>query len=212
MPTPNIKIFQKSDLGSLNLPLPIYNTVIIGEATNKEGKEFSIFIGLDKNMVTQLKALSLDENDVELQNNTSDLKRFGEGLYEDWYKKNRTPFALAHGDTNTLAAIIWLGPKPLGRKSLKHLSNEQISKDETELNNKDWHTLSARCYAPFRGTGVMKYFGNFVVDFYLKKFPGIKLWSTIERGNTASLNLFLSLGFIIKEEISDDTSIVTVKE
>ncbi len=198
-----MEITPKSNLEPFSLPLLIYNTVVIGEATSKEGKQFSIFIGLDKNMATQLKALSLDESDVELQKNTSDLKRFGEGSYEDWYKKNRTPFALFDNATNTLAAIIWFGSKPLGRKSLKHLSSEQLAEDETKLNSENWHTISYRSYPGFRGKGLMKDFGSFAIGVYIRKFPNIKLWTSTNEENTAGTAYASALGFKLNEEASD---------
>ena len=88
-------------------PLPIYRTIKIGEAFSKDKEKFFIIVGLDKKMIEQLKKLSIDENDIELQKNTSDLKRFGLGSYKNWYKKERTPFILVHTNTNTLAAIVW---------------------------------------------------------------------------------------------------------
>src|SRR3989344_5796473 len=111
IPLENIKI--------PSLPLPVYENIKIADCTSKDGEEFSIFVGLDKNLIEQLKKYSLDENDTELQKNTGDMKRFGLGSYEDWYKKERTPFALVQKNTNTLAALIWFGPKFLGKKSMK---------------------------------------------------------------------------------------------
>jgi hypothetical protein len=198
-----MEIITKENIQSLKFPLQIYETIKIGEVTSKNGEIFSIFAGLNEEMVAQLKTLSLNENDIELQKNTSDKKRFGEGPYEDWYKKNRTPFVLVHNGTNALAALIWFGPKPLGRKSLKHLSNEELKENEAELDSKNWHTISYRCYPAFRGKGLMKSFGNFTIDLYLKKFPGINIWASANEENMAGIAYATSLGFKLAEEACD---------
>ena len=171
----------------MKLPLPIYESVKI-----KEDGDFSIFVGLDKEHVEQLKKLSLDKSDVNLQKNTGDRKRFGEGSYEDWYLKNRTPFALIHNPTNALAALVWFGPKPLheGCKC---------------------HAVGWRSYIPFRGKGIMKDFSKFCIDFYLEKIPGTGLWVLIKKGNTGSVVLAEVLGFKVDEKYSDDISIVMAK-
>ncbi|MDP4114320.1 MAG: hypothetical protein Q8924_19655, partial [Bacillota bacterium] len=112
-------------LQELRLPIPLYATFHIGNAIGRDGDGFMVFSGLDKNLVSQLKKYSLDEGDKELQENTSDKKRFGEGSYEEWYAKNRVPFALVNAKTGTLAALAWFGPSPLGQKSLKYLSEKE---------------------------------------------------------------------------------------
>ena len=107
------------------LPIPIYTSARIGSMRSRDGETFTMYAGLEIDQVAQLRAYSLDETDEEIQKNTSDRQRFGEGSYEKWYAKGRVPFALVHDATGTLAAITWFGPKPLGRKSLKHLSEEE---------------------------------------------------------------------------------------
>jgi RimJ/RimL family protein N-acetyltransferase len=108
-----------------------------------------------------------------------------------------------HTKTNTLAAIVWFGPKPLGRKSLKHLTEKELKEDESKVDSENWHTISYRCYPIFRGQGLMKYFVNFVMNIYLKKFPQIKIWAGINIKNKASEALARRLGFRIVEESSD---------
>src|SRR6185369_6859766 len=107
---------------ALVFPLPLYESVPIAEATSRDGESFMIVAGLDKHMAEQVKQYSLDESDSELIENTSDKRRFGEGSYEEWYSKQRTPFALIHEKTDTVTAICWFGPKAFGRKSMKYLS------------------------------------------------------------------------------------------
>src|SRR3989338_2951915 len=178
---------------SVSIPLKLYNSVHIADATSRDGEGFYIFLGLNKEMVTQLKEYSLDKSDTDRQNNTSDRKRFGEGKYEDWYRKERTPFALVHKETNKLAALVWFGPKPL-------LS------DGNNLQATAW-----RAYPLFRGKGIMKNFTAFAMDFYREKISGVKFWAVLKKENTGSAGLASSLGFQILPEKSDDASIVMIK-
>lgn len=198
-----MQITPRDNVEDFSLPLPIYKSIHMADAVNENGEQFKIFVGMDKKMVIELKKLSSDETDTELQKNTSDFKRFYEEGYQKWYKKGRTPFALMHNRTNNLAGIIWLGPKLLGRKSRKHLSAKQLMEDESKLDARNWHTISYRSYLPFRGKGLMGSFGKFVVDFYLKKFPNIKLWTSTNNENTTGTAYASSLGFKLNEEVSD---------
>lgn len=184
-----MEIIRKENIESFSLPLPIYQTIHIADAVNKDGEKFKILVGLDEELVRQLKKYSLDESDGDLQNNTKDRERFGVGSYESWYEKNRTPFALVHSETNTLAALVWFGPKPLheGCKC---------------------HSLGWRSYNPFRGKGVMKDFAKFAMDFYLEKVPNTKLWAAIKSENIGSYKLSEALGFKKSEQYSNNTSIV----
>jgi len=197
-----MKIISKSNLKLPAFPLPIYKSIEIAKSTGDMG-EFSIYVGLDKKRVAELKNLSLDKSDTDLQKNTSDLKRFGKGSYEKWYKKNRTPFALVYNDTNSLAGLIWFGPKLLGLKSLKHLSNKELTEEKNSLYGGVWHTISYRSYPNFRGKGLMKDFGIFVMGIYLKKFPNIKLWNSTNEENNAGTKYATSLGFKLNEKLSD---------
>ncbi|OGI62947.1 hypothetical protein A2818_00295 [Candidatus Nomurabacteria bacterium RIFCSPHIGHO2_01_FULL_40_12] len=183
-PKPNI-IFS--------LLLPVYKSIYIADAISKDEENFSIFIGLDEKMAAELKKLSLDKSDTDIQQNTSDLKRFGEGSYENWYKKNRTPFILVHRATNALAGLIWFGPEPLhdGCKC---------------------HTAGWRSYNPWRGKGLMKDFTKFAMDIYMSKFPDIKFWINAKKENTGSIRLAEYLGFKVSEKYSDSISIVMVKD
>jgi len=192
-----MKITPQNNIPGFSLPLPIYNSIHIADAIGRDGEEFGVFIGLDKKYAEQLKQLSLDKKDVDLQKNTGDKKRFGEGLYEDWYKKNRTPFTLVHKQTDILAAIAWFGPEPL-------LSNKA-----------NWHTAAWRSYNPFRGKGLMKNFTDFVMNIYTQNVKNtgseIKLWIAVKRGNPGSFKLASALGFQVLEEASDEFSLVMTK-
>jgi Acetyltransferase (GNAT) family len=173
--------------------IPLYESHPLGSIRSKDGRIFSILIGLDRDLVSQLKERSLDTSDIELQNNTSDFKRFGEGSYEEWYEKDRTPYALVSED-GKLAALAWFGSKPLGRKSLRFLSDEELAK-ENEQEKTHWHTIVYRSYAPFRGIGVVTPFVRFAMNDYKKRYPDAKLWAGISTDNAASIALATKLGF-----------------
>jgi hypothetical protein len=192
------------------VPLLLHTAVLIGTATNR-GEDFDIYLGLDNGMATKLKMLSLNQGDEALQENTSDLERFGKGSYEDWYSKGRTPFALVHRSSGALAAFVWFGPKELGRKSMKHLSDEE-RKDEYKESGGDWHTIAFRSYPPFRGTGVMTDFVKSATDIYMKYFPNAKLWTFNSRSNPASVALSEKLGYKIDESLSDATTVTMIKQ
>lgn len=183
--------------------LGLYESRELGTAENENGR-FKIVEGLTKELVEQLKERSLDLSDVELKK-TSDYERFGIGSYEEWRGiKERTMFALVT-DTGTLAAIAWLGPKPLARKSMKHLPKEEARRDERSLDSGAWHTIVYRSYAPFRGKGLMKDFVRFVMEKYQSRYPGSKLWAGIFTDNPASIGLSKALGFTEASKEGDET-------
>src|SRR5262249_38291382 len=157
---------------------------------------------LDGQMATRLRELSLDQNDTALQENTSDFKRFGELGYEEWYSKGRVPFALIHRNTGDLAAFVWFGPKALGRKSMKHLSSEELE-SENLIADQSWHTIAFRSYPPYRGAGIMRKFVEAATDVYQNYFPEAKLWTSNSRSNEASVRLSEKLGYNIDESLSD---------
>jgi len=189
------------------LPPPLYVSHEIGTVTAKDGRTFNAVMGLPKELVEQLKERSLDLSDTELQENSSDYKRFGEGSYEEWYAKERTTFALVDPANGKLAAVGWLGPKPLGRDSAKHLSEDEQGVDERALASGDWHTISFRSYGEYRGVGLMKEFSKLVLDAYKKGYPNAKIWSITDRTNKGSTKLSESMGLIEHPE-STDTRIV----
>jgi hypothetical protein len=188
-----MEIIPKENLKNFPIPLPIYEKVEIADAISRDGENFTITVGLDKDLVYQLVKYSLDKNDTELQKNTGDMARFGIGSYEDWYKKNRTPFCLIHKDTNKLAALVWFGPKPAHEGCKCHASA--------------W-----RSYIPFRGKGVMKDFTKYAIYFYIKSVPNTNLWAEIKNNNQASIDLAKKLGFVVDEILSDNISTVLGKK
>lgn len=195
---------------NLSLPLPLYQTMQIGRMTGRDGTRFDIIVGLDRALTEQLKEKSLDESDVDIQKNTSDRERFGKGSYTDWYSKGRTPFALVEAGNRSLAALVWFGPKPLGRKSLSHLSEMEKLQDETKMDAGNWHTLVYRSYPPFRGTGIMKAFTRSCIGAYRHAFPQAKFWVGIHTENPASVGLAQSLGLVVDTARSDPAQHHTV--
>lgn len=186
---------------AFSLPLPLYGTIKLGTLTAQDGEEFSIWIGADKETADKVREKSLDASDTDIQNNTSDRKRFGEGSYEEWYSKDRTPFALIHS-SGALAAFAWFGPKPLGRKSLKYLSDEERAK-ELEQTEDVWHTLVYRSYLPFRGKGLMGDFVRFCMGIYKGHYPSAKLWVGMSADNAGSAGLASKLGFMRRDDLFD---------
>jgi GNAT superfamily N-acetyltransferase len=190
--------------------MQIYETKKIGDIVSRDGDKFSVFLGLDKDLIKQLKNYSLDESDIDLQKNTGDRARFGIGSYEDWYKKGRTPFALVHDNTHTLSAFVWLGPKSFGKKSIKFGKEAEEKEDIKD----SWHTLAVRSYAPFRGKGITKVFCNFVLDFYKREFGSVSVWAGMDDRNESVLRLSEALGFTKREDLSDLNShwLIMIKE
>jgi len=205
----SILITKKKDADSLPFPPPVYVSGEIAEA-EKDGTRFTVVLGLDKALVRELKDRSLDESDEAIQALTSDRKRFGEGSYEEWYAKDRVPFALVSEKDKKLAALIWFGPKKLGEKSLKHAPPETDAHSE-ESGGVDWHTLAYCSYPPFRGTGIMKDFVNFTIGVYLSHHIGARLWAIIDRHNPASMRLAEKLNFTALDERSDESHVVMVR-
>lgn len=187
----------------MQLPLPLYDSVPLGTVTDRTGERFTLVAGLSRELVGQLVERSLDTSDVEIQQNTSDRERFGTGSYEAWYGKGRVPFALVHDATGKLAALAWYGPKPLGRKSLKHLPPEERVQDERAMDADNWHTVVYRSYPPYRGQGVMKGFVRETMRLYREAYPQARFWAGIHSENPASIGLATALGFVIDPECSN---------
>lgn len=179
----------------------MYDRAVIGSLTSRDGEAFDIVFGLDKVLVEQLVKYSLNTSDVELQKHTSDHQRFGNGSYEEWFGKGRTPYALVSAG-NELAALAWFGPKPIGRKSLRYLSEAEL-KEEYSQPTGDAHTVVYRSYGQFRGKGLMTRFMQFAIQDYKARYPEAKLWAGVSSHNEASVALANKLGFIYSEEYSD---------
>lgn len=185
-----------------SLSLALYGRVRIGTLETDAGLRFAFSLGLSQAEAGQLKSLSLAD-DLALRENTSDYERFGTGSYEVWYAKGRSIFALTDETSGALAAIVWYGPKPLGRKSLKHLSPEEQAREHESVKDAgDWHTIVFRSYPPYRGTGIMTGFAQATLDIYKKYYPAARLWAGINGMNAGSIRLCEKLGFHRDESIS----------
>lgn len=194
-------------------PLPVRGSVLLAEAVSSDETSFEIVEGLSETLIAQLRERSLDAGDEELKN-TSDYERFGKGSYEDWYaSKERTLFALVEKKSGVLAGLTWFGPKPLGRKSMKHLSETERAENKREIDSGNWHTIVYRSYAPFRGKGLMKDFVRFSMETYMARHPDGKMWAGIFAENPASAGLATALGFnVLEKEKTDTGEIIMVKE
>lgn len=192
------------------VPLRLFEKIFIGSAENN-GESFDVYMGLDEDLATQLREFSLDLLDTALQENTSDFARFGEEGYEKWYSKGRVPFALVHRESGAMAALVWFGPKPLGRKSFKHLSQTE-RESENLVSSDEWHTIVFRSYPPFRGTGIMRKFVEATTTVYENYFPGAKIWAGISRTNPASLALAEKLNYHEDTEHSDSRWVAMIRD
>ena len=192
-----MKIIPRDKVKNYSLPLPLYESLHIADAIARDGSEFDLLVGLDRQGAEKLRERALDDSDNALQDFTGDRQRFVESTYESWYEKNRTIFALVHKQSDDLAAVIWFGPKPLGKKSPK------FGQDDGQKEDSEWHTISFRSYPQYRGKGMMKNFSEYVTDIYKRYFPRAKLWTGTDDRNTAFIRLITSLGFSVDEESSD---------
>ena len=198
-----MKVTLDSAALPISLPLGLYETATIGLVETDAGHTFRLQIGLDTEGAAKLRELSLAD-DPALRENTSDYERFGAGSYEAWYAKGRSIFALVDESNSPLAAIAWYGPKPLGRKSIKHLSEEDRAREaESTKEAGDWHTIVFRSYPPYRGIGIMTDFVRTTLDLYLKYFPSARIWAGINGTNAGSIRLCEKLGFAKDETISN---------
>ncbi len=180
---------------------PIFERATIGEINARDNEAFDVVIGLDRSLVEQLVAYSTDEADMDLRAHTSDSHRFGKGSYEEWFSKGRTPYAAVSGN-GVLAALAWFGPKPIGRKSLRYLSEAELKEEYSQARG-DAHTVVYRSYGAYRGRGLMTKFMQFVIQDYKARHPDAKLWAGVSSHNEASVALSKKLGFVYSEEYSD---------
>jgi hypothetical protein len=185
----------------------LYEFEEIGRIANKRGEDFSVIIGLSEDLAKQLRRRSLDKEDIELMENTSDLDRFGYGSYEKWFE-NRTPFAVvtSHGE---LAAFAWFGPKPYGQKSMKHMSPGARAEEQVTDTN-GWHTVSFRSYEPYRATGIMRPFMEKAMAAYKELHPDAKIWAIIDSKNASSIALSERLGFAIAPQEDQAFTLMTL--
>lgn len=185
--------------GDFRLPLPLYERIGLTPIHGFD-RGFTVALGLDRKLVSELKSRSLDMNDAALQKGTSDYRRFGVGSYEAWYAKGRIPFALVDGK-GALAALIWFGPEPLP-SDIGYKSGRP----------EEWDTIAFRSYEPYRGKRLMKPFGSVALAFFAKHRSGRKLWLETNVDNTAGLRLYEKLGFTARGTRQGNGRIVMTRE
>lgn len=174
----------RNDFVPEKVPLALFESHPIASLKTGSGEVFTLVLGLSQEHVEALRKKSLDETDEAIQTLTSDPKRFGKGDYASWYEKGRVPFALVDRN-NQLAALVWLGR-------------------ETLTSEGDWHTIAYRSYAPYRGIGIMKALGMFIVSEYKKYYPEAQIWAAIDEKNPASAGLAKALGMTQDEALSKE--------
>lgn len=175
-------------------PLPLFSSHKLGTISSKDGREFTLVMGLDEDLAAQLKERSLDVSDTELMENTSDKKRFGDGSYEEWYAKERFPFALVDTE-GKLAALMWFGPA-----------------NTPDNAGGEWDTIAWRSYPPYRGAGLMRVFSDRVLAEHEHMFPERRLWLETHVGNQPALALYRKVGFVERGLIDNGTRVYMVKE
>lgn len=171
------------ELSEITLPkkIGLYDSFTLGTMEGKDGTIFNVIVGLTKAHADELKQKALDDNDALLQNNTSDRRRFGEGSYEAWFKKDRTPFALTDAGGH-LAALVYFGP-------------EEPPAELQIQNALQWDTIGLRSYEPYRGKGIMSPFVAIAFDLYRAMRPGRSFWLVTNADNAPVVHIFKKLGF-----------------
>ncbi|HRH24489.1 MAG TPA: GNAT family N-acetyltransferase [Candidatus Paceibacterota bacterium] len=191
-------LITPSESEKTTLPSQLYESTVLATAIADDGSAFTIVAGLTEAIAADLKRHSLDESDVELMKSTSDKRRFGEGSFETWFKKERYAFALVDGDA--LAALIWFGPEEMPH---------EFQSEHYVLGTHD--TLGFRSYEPYRGKRLMTDFSRFVIDAYARMRPGRTLWLQTNTDNGAAIRLYQKLGFIEKGVGTDNGRLVMVQ-
>ncbi|MDO8523613.1 MAG: GNAT family N-acetyltransferase [bacterium] len=167
----------------VSFPLPLYQSVRVG-GLSQDGKDFDVVAGLSENLAAELKKYSADENDTELQKNTSDKKRFVESSYEEWYSKKRFPFGLV-AKNGELAGVAWFGPRPF----------PPLTKGAVPSVSREWETFAIRTYGVYRGKRLSYPFALPVMNFYQKEISQNPLWLSTPPDNSGALRLYEKLGF-----------------
>lgn len=162
--------------------MPLFATARIAGFENG-GHVYAITLGFSEDVAQSLIAHAKDESDDALRAFTGDAERFASlDSYANWYRKDRTAFALIEEKTEALAACIWFGEK-----------EPPVAVPQQE--GRTYHTASFRSYPPYRGKGLMKPFARFVLDTYQKQFGDVCIWLSTSEDNTVALGLYHALGF-----------------
>lgn len=185
-----LDITEKKNYKDLGLPQGLYCGELFAEADGGDAGTFDVYAGLREKYVDQLRAYSLDQSDIALQENTTDYERYGIGNYEERFeKKVRYVIALVHRETDTLASILWYGPRPLP-------SDVVLDSAYLEIPSTQWDTVAMRTYGNFRGKGITTAFNLFALAKYRQQFPDRSLWLGVQKSNAAGNRLYEKIGFV----------------
>ena len=178
-------------------PLGIYECVKLALMDDNNLEQFSLYAGLDHNMVADVRKCSLDAKDIELSK-TSDRERFGTGEYTKWYSKDRVPFALYHDPTQELAGLVWCGEKELPHP------------DRAPHVTKPWVTIAYRTYPNFRGRHLLIPFLLFALAEYRAQLP-CHFWAATTAANEASKVVAQRCGLVLDPLQSTEARLVFVE-
>lgn len=145
--------------------------------------EYDLYLWMDEKYFEKLIKNSTDLEDIALQENTSDLKRFStKEKFEKWYNDDKR-YLFVLTNWNNLAWIWWWRPAKL--PEIKKIINEEIAQ-EVIKNEKDSHTSWIRIYKDFRWKGLAKVILQNSTSFYRKIFPNAYTCIDIDKANIPS--------------------------
>lgn len=179
-----IDITTSEDIGKAEVEL--MKSVKIWESLFlQDFSDFELCLWLEKNNLEELIAYSTDKNDLSLQENTSDLKRFStKENFNNWYNdKDRYVFTLLSVDKE-LAWIIWF--RPCEMPEIKEIVNNELFE---KMKNWFIHTSWIRVYPKFRWKWLAKLLLS-SSEFYRKIFKDAIICVDIDKENIASQKSF----------------------
>jgi dTDP-glucose pyrophosphorylase/ribosomal protein S18 acetylase RimI-like enzyme len=188
-------ISYPSDIEKIELDLKdkLLKKPYIWEATHLQKTwEFDLYLWIEKNLINDLLEYSSNIKDIDLLNNTWDLKRFStRENFVKWYNDDwRYLFTLV--SKNELAWIWWWRPSKL--PNISEITNKEIAK-KVEENEKDSHTSWIRIYPNFRWKWLAKIILQWSTYFYRKIFSNAFMCVDVDKENIASQKTYEKNGY-----------------
>ncbi len=177
-------ITPRDPLPTVSFPIPKGESYVLADVKSVDGDRFTIVLGLDASLIEEFKRKSCDTADEVLMKFSSDYTRICTGSYEQWYAKERYPFALVH-ESGALAGLVWFGPKKF----------PTLTSGTVPTVAGEWGTLSVRVYLPFRGKRLATGFVSFAMNIYADLRGNHPTWLDTEPENESAVALFKKLGF-----------------